>query len=257
MLKSSAAHRPSPRYIRNALMLNDALIRSLKAADKPKKFTGGGGNFVGLILLLPLMLFIAGCAVQSTVDAGNTLNEAHQAAEVRRMLRHGDWLVSRGVHKPDNLVASLTNMPLSHAAIFDAENEEVIEADSTGVHPTPLAAFLAGSQRVLVIRPIWSSPENSAAAVARARGWIGRGYNYTGLIGLNIVPNRYYCTQVAIFAYRPFIKEKPENPIPRIIKPGQMYHWGRIIYDSGPISARALPHSWQAPLVGDPESLDD
>lgn len=235
----------------------DALIRGRKAADQPQKTTGGGRNFRGWVQLLPIMLFLAGCAVQAVVDAGNTLTDPRQAAEVRRMLKHGDWLVSRGVHKPDNLVASLTNMPLSHAAIFDAENEGVIEADGTGVHATPLAAFLAGSQRVLVIRPIWSSPENSAAAVVRARDWIGRGYNYTGLVGLNVAPNRYYCTQVAVFAYRPFIEERPENPIPNIIKPGQMYHWGRVIYDSGPISARARPHGSRTPAGGGPESIDD
>lgn len=191
-------------------------------------------------MLAPVLFFLTGCAVQPVVDAGLTLDSPEHVKAVRTVLLHGDWLVARGIHVPDNLVASLTNMPLSHAAIFDADNEGVIEADSTGVHPTPLADFLAKHQRVLVIRPIWSSPENSAVAVERARSWVGKGYNYTGLVGLNVVPDRYYCTQVAVFAYKPFMKERPENPIPNIIKPGQMYHWGRIIYDSGPISGLSL-----------------
>ena len=196
----------------------------------------------GIIKVIPLVclaLLAAGCAVRPLADPDVTLKEPGQVLAVRQALRHGDWLVARGVHAADNLVASVTNMPLSHAAIFDAESEGVIEADGSGVHTTPLADFLANSQRVLVIRPIWSSPGNSRAAVERARSWLGKGYNFTGLVGLDI-PERYYCTQVALFAYKPFITEKPDNPIPRIIKPGQMYHWGRIMYDSGPTDAE--PH---------------
>lgn len=189
------------------------------------------------ILAIPIFLVLfAGCAVRPLADPNVTLKDPAQVLAVREALRHGDWLVTRGVHAADNLVASATNMPLSHAAIFDAENEGVIEADGSGVHPTPLADFLANSQRVLVIRPIWSGPERSRIAVERARSWIGQGYNFTGLVGLDI-PERYYCTQVALFAYKPFITQKPDNPIPRIIKPGQMYHWGRIVYDSGPTDA--------------------
>jgi hypothetical protein len=45
--------------------------------------------------------------------------------------------------------------------------------------------------------------------------------------------DRYYCTELAIAAYRPFIKETPDNPIPHTIMPGQMYHWGQIIFDTG------------------------
>ena len=184
-------------------------------------------------VLALLLFFAAGCAVQPVADSKVTLDTERDMQPVRQALLHGDWLVARGVHVPDNLVASLTNMPLSHAAIYDAQAKGVIEADGSGVHRASLEEFLAKSQRVLVIRPIWSSPENSAMAVERARSWLGKAYNYTGLVGLDTT-DRYYCTQVALRAYEPFMKQRPYNPIPKIIKPGQMYHWGRIIYDSGP-----------------------
>lgn len=176
---------------------------------------------------------LAGCAVKPIIPPSATLSPQEYAAVLRGVLRHGDWLVTRGVHGPDNLVASVTRMPLSHASIYDAEQDVIIEAEGVGIHTTPLVDLVAKSQRVLVIRPMWSTEGSAPEAVERARSWIGQGYNFTGLAGVNS-PDRYYCTQVCIEAYRPFITAEPDNPIPRIIPPGNMYFWGRILYDSGP-----------------------
>lgn len=183
---------------------------------------------------LLIALFLVGCAVNPKADPNITLNDPAYAELVRSKLQHGDWLVVRGIHTPDNMVATLTNMPLSHAAVYDAKEDEVIESDSKGVHTSTLEEFLSRSQRVLIIEPVWANDQTRDAAVARARGWLGKGYNYTGLVGIN-TPDRFYCTQLAIEAYKPVIeKESSNNPLPAVIKPGQMYHWGRIIHDSGP-----------------------
>lgn len=179
------------------------------------------------------MLLCAACAIKPIADPGQIMGGVRMLDEVKQILRHGDWLVIRGVSGPDNLIATATNTPLSHAAIYDAENDQVIEADSTGVHTTPLSKFLGKAQRLLIIRPMWWR-EYSFVAVERARSWIGKPYNYTGLLGLNL-PDRYYCTQLALRVYGP--PHKPDNPIPLIIEPGQMYHWGTIVYDSGPSPA--------------------
>ena len=184
-------------------------------------------NIVFTLLCL-LALFTFSCATKSVVDPNQTLGDIYN--EVLDVAGHGDWFVVRGTHGPDNFISTVTNAPLSHAAIYDQENNGVIEADSTGVHFTPLAEFLAKSQRLLIIRPIWGQDYGSTA-VERARSLIGSGYNYTGLVGVD-VPNRYYCTQLVVEAYGP--PHYPDNPIPPVIKPSQMYHWGRIIYDSGP-----------------------
>ncbi len=186
-----------------------------------------------LAALLPMLTLLPGCAVKTLVDPAQTLTGEVRQQEVRGVLQNGDWLVARFTKMPDNAIVLLTGSPLSHTAIYDAEHDAVIEADSKGVHPSALSTFLGNSHRVLVIRPLWSGPESSPQAVETARSLIGKKYNYTGLIGINS-PERYYCTQLAIECYRPFITEKPDNPIPKIIEPGQMYHWGRIIYDSGP-----------------------
>lgn len=189
-----------------------------------------------LRFLLAAVCFVvfSGCAVKPVIPPSDALVPEEYAGDLREVLRHGDWLVTRGVHGMDNFVASVTRMPLSHASLYDAEYGGVIEADGAGVHRTSLADLVAKSQRVLVIRPMWSTVGNAPIAVERARGWIGKGYNVTGLVGLD-TPDRYYCTQVCIEAYRPFMSaEAPGNPIPQVILPGTMYFWGRILYDSGP-----------------------
>jgi uncharacterized protein YycO len=171
----------------------------------------------------------AGCAVKSVV--GDTLDSRRVYGEIKQILANGDWLIIRGVNWRSNLVATATNTPLSHAAIYDAENDQVVEAISAGVIATPLLTFLSDANRLLIIRPIWRDEYNEQA-VARARSWVGRPYNFTGLVGLNL-PDRYYCSQLALRAYGPPVD--PPNPIPPIIEPGQMYHWGTILYDSGPL----------------------
>jgi uncharacterized protein YycO len=160
-------------------------------------------------------------------------------------LETGDWVVIRGVTAPGNFFSSVTNMPFTHAAIYDAETDEVVEADRHGVHLSPLVDLLALSSRIWVIKPIWASPERRPQAVNRARSRLGRPYDYTGLIGLNL-PGSFYCAELAIDAWRPFIADLGDNPIPPVIAPGQLHHWGRVVFDSleiGPDRNRHVPES--------------
>lgn len=179
------------------------------------------------------MLLLSGCAVapRATAPVADEYVDRVIAA-VRAHAEQGDWLVIRGRHRTDDFVASATNMPLSHAAVLDQERGQVIEAEGIGVHATPLAEFVARSERLLVIRPEWT--DRAAPAVQRARQLIGQRYDYLGLIGVN-ARDRYYCTELAVSVYDP--PRRPGNPIPPVIAPGQLYHWGTIVYDSGPVGA--------------------
>ena len=152
------------------------------------------------------------------------------AEELRRLGRDGDWLVIRGYHLSDNLVASLTNKPFSHAAVLDLGNDRVIEAEAQGVHFTPLREFVAKSHRLLLIRPMWSNAASAEAAMRKARAVVGRPYDFFGLIGFDI-PDRYYCSGLTIEIYRPYIRA--EDLVPRPVEPGQLLYWGRVLYDSG------------------------
>lgn len=190
-----------------------------------------------ILFLLLTVLSLPGCAAKMHVNRDALRVEENEVAHIRAALQHGDWLVTRGVKHADNAVATLTNMPFSHAALYDAERDEVLEAEAQGIHTTPLDAFLEKSYRVMVVQPFWATNDAiRRGAVQEARGMVGKGYNFTGLAGIN-TPRRYYCTQLVIAAYKPFMVAMPDNPIPAPVKPGQMHHWGRIVYDTGPRAA--------------------
>lgn len=158
--------------------------------------------------------------------------DAATVSHLRSLGRTGDWLVIRGYHVTDNLVSSLTNKPFSHAAVLDLDRDQVIEAESIGVHTTPLAEFVAKSHRLLLVRPVWADVRTSVAAAATARQLVGRQYDFLGLIGVNI-PERYYCSELTLEVYRPYIRR--EDIVPRPVEPGQLFYWGTILYDSGPL----------------------
>ncbi|MDR2140284.1 MAG: hypothetical protein LBR11_00550 [Deltaproteobacteria bacterium] len=189
--------------------------------------------------ILALLAFSSGCAVKLAPDQPQPLS-LNQAA-VRAVLETGDWLVIRGLTGPDNFIIAVTNMPFSHAAIYDAENDEVIEADGRGVHRTALNDFLAKASRIWVLKPIWATPETRPLAVARARSLVGSSYDFTGLLGLGL-ESRYYCSELVISAWRPFMDPAQKiNPIPRVISPGRLHHWGRVVYDSLGIGLGRVP----------------
>jgi hypothetical protein len=150
--------------------------------------------------------------------------------------RDGDWLVVRGYKATDDLIAGVVNAPISHVGVLDLGRREVIEADSSGVHATPLAAFVDHSHRLILVRPIWSD-EGREAALARARGLVGKAYDFSGLVGLD-APERYYCSELAMRVYADFQRE--QHDIPRVIEPGFLYLWGSILFDS-------RPRHWETP----------
>jgi hypothetical protein len=156
--------------------------------------------------------------------------DAITLSELKALGRSGDWLVIRGYHVTDNVVASLTNKPFSHAAVLDLERDQVIEAEAQGVHTSSLADFVAKSHRLLLIRPVWEDAHSAQVALTKARSLVGRQYDFLGLIGFNI-PDTYYCSELVLEVYRPFVRRN--DIVPRPIEPGQLHHYGRILFDSG------------------------
>jgi hypothetical protein len=49
-------------------------------------------------------------------------------------------------------------------------------------------------------------------------------------VGLSI-PNEYYCSELAVEIYRPWVREG--DIIPRPVAPGQLHYWGKVVYDTG------------------------
>ncbi|HJV21793.1 MAG TPA: YiiX/YebB-like N1pC/P60 family cysteine hydrolase [Holophagaceae bacterium] len=188
-----------------------------------------------LVLALSLLGLLSACNHPLAVHppADRAAREARALEAVRRLGQPGDWLVIRGYHATDNVVALATNAPFSHVAVLDPEKDQVIEAEGKGLHVTPLPEFMKKAHRLILMRSQWAtSPERQRAAVEKARGYVGRGYDFTGLVGLN-VPDRFYCSELAVAVYGPHAHRKEH--LPPVLPPADMHFWATILWDSGPV----------------------
>jgi hypothetical protein len=197
-----------------------------------------GASWIGLCLIAMGSPFLASCAVPVVVpklpQATQAQLQTDLSREVCRLGRDGDWLVVRQAKMTDNLVVLARNEPLSHAALLDRTHQRVIQANgSHGVHEVSLDEFFSHCQRLHLIRPQWRNDDESGRqAVEKARTWVGRNYDFAGLIGLGM-PQAYYCSELTIKAYP--VPESERRRLPRPVAPDQLYFYGRIIYDSGPM----------------------
>lgn len=186
-------------------------------------------------ILLILTLLQLGCLVRPIVikpdDVRHENQNARIEAEIVKLAMTGDWLVTRGYHATDNLVSNATGTPISHVGIVNIENQIVIEAEGVGVHTSSLAEFIDKSYRIMIIRPRWRTDENARLAWEKAETLVGENYDFLGTIGFNY-PDKYYCSELAISVYNDWYSGKEK--FPNVIKPGELYLYGRVIYDSMP-----------------------
>lgn len=176
---------------------------------------------------------LSGCLarplVRPVADAGRVRQSQAIEQAVLATAKTGDWLVIRGYHATDTLVANATGIPLSHVAVYNGDMHEVVGAEGKGVQRETLSDFVARADRVLVIRPRWRSDENAPQVWAAVESLVGKSYDFLGTIGFN-QPNRYYCSELAIHVYHPWLHGNER--FPKVIKPGEMYLFGTVLYDS-------------------------
>ena len=142
---------------------------------------------------------------------------------------NGMWLVTRGYHSGDDVVAITTASALSHAAILDLDKRQVIEAVGKGVVATKLEKFLTESHRVVLIQPFGFDRGKGLATVARARSKIGEGYDFLGIVGLPS-DKRWYCSELAVWASGTEVdKIGPQN----VLHPKSMLKLGKVLFDTG------------------------
>lgn len=185
--------------------------------------------------LILIILLLTSCVARPIIIKPN--DEAHNKQnliiekKVIQNAKTGDWLVTRGYHASDNLVSNFTSIPISHVGLFNAELQKVIEAEGKGVHFSELREFIDKSYRIIVIRPRWRTDKNANAAWENAKVLVGSGYDFLGTIGFNF-PEKYYCSELAISVYKQWYSGKER--FPTVIKPGELYLFGTILYDSLP-----------------------
>ena len=185
--------------------------------------------------LLILTFVLLGCLARPIVKKADDQTHSEQnTAIVQNIIEignTGDWLVTRGYHPTDNLVTNATGIPISHVGLFNAESLQVIEAEGKGVHISELFDFVDKSYRLLIIRPRWRTEINSKITWKKAVALIGKSYDFLGTIGFNY-PTRYYCSELAIKVYDEWFTGKEK--FPDVIKPGELYLYGTVLYDSLP-----------------------
>jgi tyrosine-protein phosphatase SIW14 len=148
---------------------------------------------------------------------------------IRKQGKQGYWIVVRGTHPGDQVVAAATAARLTHAAMLDLERNEVIEAVGRGVSVTPLRELLAQAMRVQLVKPRGYSAEKGRAAVVRARTRVGAGYDWLGTVGLQ-ADRSYYCTELCADAY----DARTQGWMPSgVLHPEQMARYGEVLFDSG------------------------
>src|SRR5258707_769811 len=110
------------------------------------------------LAVLVAFLSIAGCAEPRSllvhrpedprVDSAVTAMWAH---EVHSVARDGDWLLTRSYYAlADVITLSTGGEGLSHASIYDAKHDTVIEAVGSGVREIPLAELIDRNHYVIV-----------------------------------------------------------------------------------------------------------
>ncbi|MCB9740871.1 MAG: hypothetical protein H6747_16515 [Deltaproteobacteria bacterium] len=186
-----------------------------------------------LLLLLALAVTTSACAGAEALrrkEGPAYRAETHSWHHlVQRHGRNGDWLVVRGYHRGDDVVAVATNAPLSHAVILDHDAGEIIEAVGDGVRVAPLGTLLRESHRVQLIRPEGWTRGRGAEAVRRARSQVGKGYDFLGIVGAPD-KNRWYCSELAAWSMGVPVDKLGAW---HVLHPKDLHRKGALLFDSG------------------------
>lgn len=179
------------------------------------------------------ILLGTGCAgLQGLKRYTGPAYEAETESWQKQISEHGGngmWLVSRGYHSGDDVIAIATASPLSHAAVLDLENQMVIEAVGKGVTETTLRKFLSQCHRIVLVQPEEWTTQKGNRAVTRVRDKLGEKYDFLGIIGLPS-EKRWYCSEIAVWSMGISVnRQGPQN----ILHPRSMLKMGKVLFDSG------------------------
>lgn len=150
--------------------------------------------------------------------------------EIHRVARDGDWLLTRSYYALGDAIAIATRgEDLSHASIYDAQRDTVIEAVGSGVREIPLAELIARNHYVVVVRPAHMTATDQVHALARARSKVGTPFDKAGLFGLDD-PAKFYCSELVWWASQ---TEARSGHSKRVVTPADLLQYGEVIYWSG------------------------
>ena len=159
------------------------------------------------------------------------------ASEIRTTARDGDWLLSRSYYAVGDVIALTTRgEDLSHASIYDATRDMVIESVGEGVREVSLVTFLKRNHYVIVVRPSNMTKADGAHALARAKTKIGLPFDMRGMFGFDN-PDAWYCSELVYWASQ---TEARSGLHETVVTPSDLMKYGEVIYWSGKRDDRQL-----------------
>lgn len=152
------------------------------------------------------------------------------ASEIRKVARDGDWLLSRSYYAVGDVIAVVTRgEDLSHASMYDATRDMVIESVGEGVREVPLVTFLKRNHYVIVVRPSNMTAADQVHALARARTKLGLPFDLRGMIGFDD-PDAWYCSELVYWASQ---TEARSGRHETVVTPADLMKYGEVTYWSG------------------------
>ena len=159
------------------------------------------------------------------------------AQEIRRTARDGDWLLSRSYYAVGDAIAVVTTgEDLSHAAIYDAKRDMVIESIGSGVREVSLLGFVQRNHYVIVVRPANMTATEQAHALARAKTKLGLPFDIRGMFGFDN-PDAWYCSELVYWASQTAARTGRSETV---VTPADLMKYGEVIYWSGKRDDAAL-----------------
>jgi hypothetical protein len=186
-------------------------------------------------LITVLMAALLGACWHGSLAADRPKDKAVDAAidrlwadEIRRVARDGDWILSRSLTAQGDMVVAISGVSgpeaFSHASIVDVTHGTIIEAITPVVREIPLEELMSRNRHVVVVRPRGLSAEESKAALERARGELGKPFDFWGFIGYEEA-DKWYCSELVYWASG-FGKQT-------VLIPNELIGYGEVIYYSG------------------------
>jgi len=179
---------------------------------------------------------LAGCDTKSVAVHRPTNQTADHAVtnlweqDIRRVARDGDWILSRSYFLVGDVISAASpGEDLSHASIYDAKSNTVIEAIGDGIREIPLHKLLDRNHYVIVVRPANMTASDQHDAVLRARTKVGQPFDIGGMFGIDN-PDQYYCSELVYWASQTAARTGSHE---RVVTPADLMKYGEVIYWSG------------------------
>lgn len=161
------------------------------------------------------------------VDSAVTAMWAH---EIHGVAQDGDWILTRSYYMLADAIAKTTSgVDLSHASIYDAKRDTVIEAVGAGVREIPLSELIQRNHYVIVVRPTGMTAAQRARSVERARSRVGTEFDKAGLFGFDN-KDKLYCSELVWWAAQGELRTGEHH---RVITPSELMEYGQVVYWSG------------------------